>query len=264
MASAQHGLSGTLASAIKTDRTLSALELHTPIWGLARDTSEEKRDEAVAEKVNQTTKQAMASTADAWLDHLPAWAGGVRSSQQRSSFVQDMPNLDELVSTVQDPQDDSFSRREKNFLFFSLSLCLFASCSQETLLNEYRNSLSLSYRKLARKANEREPQRKPVLVQTRTQRGGVLTFISLIRQMARGTNEGEMDEAASENVNQMTSLSWRPQQTLGLSFYLAWSERVRSSRLSFPTTPTTPTTPVTPTTPTTPTAPTTPTTPTIL
>ncbi len=41
----------------------------------------------------------------------------------------------------------------------------------------------------------------------RTQRGGVLIFISLIRQMARGTNEGEMDEAAAENVNQLRSLS---------------------------------------------------------
>ena len=42
-----------------------------PTWGLARDTSEGERDnEAVMEKVNQMTKQAMASTADAWLDHL--------------------------------------------------------------------------------------------------------------------------------------------------------------------------------------------------
>jgi hypothetical protein len=97
------------------------LELHTPIWGPARDTSEEKRDEAVAEKVNQITKQAMASTAGAWLDHLPG-VGRRHEVFAAEKLVQDMPNLDELVSTVQDPQDDSFSRREKNSLFFSLSL----------------------------------------------------------------------------------------------------------------------------------------------
>ena len=97
------------------------MELHTPIWGLARDTSEEERDEAVAEKVNQMTKQVMASAADAWLDHLPDMARRheVFTAEQ---LVRDMSNLDDLISTVQDPQDDSFSRREKNSLSFSLSL----------------------------------------------------------------------------------------------------------------------------------------------
>ena len=72
-----------------------------------------------------------------------------------------------LSLSVQDSQDDSFSRCEKNSLCF-----LFASFSQETLLNESRNFLSFSYRKLARKENEREHQQRPVLVQTRIQRGG--------------------------------------------------------------------------------------------
>ncbi len=97
------------------------MELHTSIWGLARDASEEKRDEAVAEKVNQVTKQAMASTADVWLDHLPGM-GRRHEVFAAEKLVQNMPNLDDLVSTVQDPQDDSFSRREKNSLSFSLSL----------------------------------------------------------------------------------------------------------------------------------------------
>ena len=97
------------------------MELHTPIWGLARDASEEKRDEAVAEKVKQVSKQAMASTADAWLDHIPGM-GRRHEVFAAEKLVQDMPILDELVSTVQDPQDDSFSRREKNSLSFSLSL----------------------------------------------------------------------------------------------------------------------------------------------
>ena len=72
-----------------------------------------------------------------------------------------------LSLSVQDSQDDSFSRCEKNSICF-----LFASFSLETLLNESRNFLSFSYRKLARKENEREHQQRPVLVQTRTQRGG--------------------------------------------------------------------------------------------
>ena len=72
-----------------------------------------------------------------------------------------------LSLSVQDSQDDSFSRCEKNSLCF-----VFASFSLETLLNESRNFLSFSYRKLARKENEREHQQRPVLVQTRTQRGG--------------------------------------------------------------------------------------------
>jgi len=99
------------------------LELHTPIWGLARDASEEKRNEAVAEKVNQVTKQAMASTAGAWLDQLPGM-GRRHEVFAAEKLVQDMPNLDELVSTVQDPQDDSFSGREKNSLSLSLFVCL--------------------------------------------------------------------------------------------------------------------------------------------
>jgi hypothetical protein len=100
------------------------LEFHTPIWGLARDASEEKRDETVAEKVKQVSKQAMASTADAWLDHIPGM-GRRHEVFAAEKLVQNMPNLDDLVSAVQDPQDDSFSRREKNSLSFSLSLSLF-------------------------------------------------------------------------------------------------------------------------------------------
>ena len=123
----------------------------------------------------------MASRADAWLIHLPGMARRheVFTAEQ---FVQDMSNLDDLVSTVLDSQDDSFSGREKNYLSLfvqdsqndsfsrceknSLSLLcfLFARFSQETLLNESRNFLSFSYRKLARKENEREPQQGPVLV----------------------------------------------------------------------------------------------------
>jgi hypothetical protein len=35
-------------------------------------------------------------------------------------LIQDLSNLDDLVSTVQDSRDDSFSGREKNSLFLSL------------------------------------------------------------------------------------------------------------------------------------------------
>ena len=128
----------------------------------------------------------MASRADAWLIHLP---GMTRRHEvfTAEQLIQDLSNLDDLVSTVQDSRDDSFSGREKNSLSLSVqdsqddsfsrceknSLCfLFASFSQETQLNEFRNFLSFSYRKLARKENEREHQQRPVLVQIRTQRGG--------------------------------------------------------------------------------------------
>ena len=60
----------------------------------------------------------MASRADAWLIHLPGMdrRHEVFTAEQ---LIQDLSNLDDLVSTVQDSQDDSFSGREKN----SLSLC---------------------------------------------------------------------------------------------------------------------------------------------
>jgi hypothetical protein len=54
----------------------------------------------------------------------------------------------------------------------TLSIFFLPFFSQETQLNEFGNFLSFSYRKLAKKENERDHQQRPVLVQLRTQRGG--------------------------------------------------------------------------------------------
>ncbi len=63
-------------------------------------------DEAIAEKMNQMTKIVMSSTADAWLVHLPGFA------RRHEIFTverleQDSANLDDLVTSLQDPEDDS-------------------------------------------------------------------------------------------------------------------------------------------------------------
>ena len=62
-------------------------------------------DEAIAEKVNQMTKIVMASTADAWLVHLPGFARRheIFTVEQ---LMQDSANLDDLVTSLQDPEDD--------------------------------------------------------------------------------------------------------------------------------------------------------------
>ncbi len=62
-------------------------------------------DEAIAEKVNQMTKIIMASRADAWLIHIP---GLTRRHEifTAEQLTLDSLNLDDLVTTLQDPEDD--------------------------------------------------------------------------------------------------------------------------------------------------------------
>jgi hypothetical protein len=57
-----------LLSSGKTFAVLTPISL---ILQIARGCNEEDMDETIAEKVNQMTKIVMASTADAWLIHLP-------------------------------------------------------------------------------------------------------------------------------------------------------------------------------------------------
>jgi hypothetical protein len=72
-------------------------------------------DEAIAEKVNQMTKIVMASTADAWLVHLPGFARRheIFTAEQ---LEQDSANLDDLVTSLQDPEDDCSAGNKDHFL----------------------------------------------------------------------------------------------------------------------------------------------------
>ena len=58
-------------------------------------------DEAIAEKVNQMTKIVMASTADAWLVHIP---GLTRRHEifTAEQLVQDSSNMEDLITSLQD------------------------------------------------------------------------------------------------------------------------------------------------------------------
>ena len=80
----------------------------------------------------------MASRADAWLIHLP---GMTRRHEVFTveRLIEDLSNLDDLVSTVQDSRNDGFSGREKNSLSLSVQDSQDDSCS-----GREKNSLSLS------------------------------------------------------------------------------------------------------------------------
>ncbi len=81
----------------------------------------------------------MASRADAWLIHLPGMARRheVFTAEQ---LIQDLSNLDDLVSTVQDSRDDGFSGQEKN----PLSLSLFR-IHRTTALADAKRTLSVFF-----------------------------------------------------------------------------------------------------------------------
>jgi hypothetical protein len=72
---------------------------------IARGCNEGDTDETIVEKVNQMTKIVMASTTDAWLVYLPGFARRheVFPAEQ---LEQDSANLDDLVTSLQDPEDD--------------------------------------------------------------------------------------------------------------------------------------------------------------
>jgi hypothetical protein len=84
---------------------------------IARGTNEKECDEAVAEKVNWMTKLVMASTADAWLIHLP---GMIRKHEvfTAEQLIQDMENLDDLTYSMEDHQDISQDGSEPHPLSF--------------------------------------------------------------------------------------------------------------------------------------------------
>ncbi len=87
---------------------------------IARGCSESDIDEAIAERVNQMTKIVMASTADAWLVHLPGLARR-HEIFTAEHLAQDSLNLEDLVTSLQDPEDDCPAGFEDHSL--SLFVC---------------------------------------------------------------------------------------------------------------------------------------------
>ncbi len=72
---------------------------------IARGTSENELDEGIAVKVEGMTKIIMASTADAWLIHLP---GTVKRHEVFTAelLAMDRFNLEDLVANMQDSDED--------------------------------------------------------------------------------------------------------------------------------------------------------------
>ena len=123
-------------------------------------------DDAIVEKVNQMTKIVMASTADAWLIHL---TGLARRHEIFTAelLAQNSANLEDLVTSLQDPEDDCPAGCTDLFL----SHCLFTGITNSSLDSRPRTSLSLIYRELEKLASAKESIGVPVLVQTRAQKG---------------------------------------------------------------------------------------------
>jgi hypothetical protein len=107
---------------------------------IARGTNEREFDEAVAEKVNKMTKLIIASTADAWLIHLP---GMTRKHEvfTAEQLTQDMENLDDLTYSMEDHQDISQDGSEPH----PLSFCLFSVPTLDSFKSCQAFGLSLSF-----------------------------------------------------------------------------------------------------------------------
>ncbi len=105
-------------------------------------------DEAIAEKVNQMSKIVMASTADAWLVHIP---GMMRRHEifTAEQLEQDSSNLEDLVTSLQDPDEDCSA----GHMHHSLSFCLFADSKDTSVNAKPGNSLFLIYRELEKLAS---------------------------------------------------------------------------------------------------------------
>jgi hypothetical protein len=129
---------------------------------IARGTNEKEFDEVVAEKVDGMTKLIMASTADAWLIHLPGMIRKHEVFTAEQLIIQDMENLDDLTYSMEDHPDISEDGCEPH----PLSLCLFSVPKLGSMTAKCLDFPSLLYRKLKKKANARELHCRPLLVQT--------------------------------------------------------------------------------------------------
>ncbi len=151
---------------ISSGKAFAVLTPISLIPQIARGCSKEDMDEAIAEKVDQMTKIVMAATADAWLIHLP---GSTRRHEifTAEQLAQDSSNLEDLVSSLQDSDDDRPADCVEHFL----SHCLFTGTEDASLDGKPGSSLSFLNRELEKLASAKEPAEIPVLVQTRAQKG---------------------------------------------------------------------------------------------
>jgi hypothetical protein len=168
-------------------------------------------DEAIAETVNLMTKIVMASTADAWLIHVPGLARRheILTAEQ---LAQDSSNLEGLVTSLQDPEDDCSAGCEGH----SLSYCLFSGIKDMSLDSKPGISLSLVYRDLEKLASAKESIRIPVLVQTRAQRGELpLVKASGKRKWNPSLERKGKVDAITMKQRQSPLSSWIGKQLLG-------------------------------------------------
>ncbi len=139
---------------ISSGKAFAVLTPISLIPQIVRGCNEGDMDEAIAEKVNQMTKIVMASTADAWLVHIP---GLTRRHEifTAEQLVQDSSNLEDLVISLQDPEDDCPAGCKDH----SLSFCLFAGIKDTSVDKKPGSSLSLVYRELEKLASTKELMR---------------------------------------------------------------------------------------------------------
>ena len=76
---------------------------------------------------------------------------------------QDSSNMEDLITSLQDPDDDCPAGHKEH----SLSFCLFTDSKDASVARKPGNSLSLIYRELEKLASAKELARAQVLVQTR-------------------------------------------------------------------------------------------------
>ncbi len=103
---------------INSGRAFAVLTPISLIPQIARGCVEGDMDETIAEKVNQMTKIVMASTADAWLVHIPGIARRheIFTAEQ---LDQDSLNMEDLITSLQDPIAPQATRNTLSLSAFS-------------------------------------------------------------------------------------------------------------------------------------------------
>ena len=196
---------------ISSGKAFAVLTPISLIPQIARGCNEGDMDETIAEKVNQMTKIVMASTADAWLIHLPGYERRheIFTAEQ---LDQDTASMDDLVSSLQDPEDDCPARSKDLYI----SHCLFTGIEDSCMDSKPRTSLSLLYRELEKLASARESTRIPLLVQTRAQKGE-LPIVQETRKRVHSTDLGRKEKVdmGSPKQRQSPLSSWIGKQLLG-------------------------------------------------
>jgi hypothetical protein len=197
---------------ISSGKAFAALTPISLIPHIARGCNEGDMDKEIAEKVNpMTIKIVMASTADAWLIHLP---GLTRRHEifTAEQLAQDSLNLEDLVTSLQDPEDDCPAGCEDH----SLSYCLFTGIKGMSVDSKPRNFLSLVYRELEKLAGTKESRKIPVLVQTWAQKGELPLFQApKKRKLNPSLNSKEKVDAVATKQRRSPLSSWIGKQLLG-------------------------------------------------